>query len=97
MGADVYRDADRAVRVVMLETSAGVKFLPWESAHLALNLPTPLLVDPQAGAFQWGRGEFRRTMLMPYVLLGLWAVTMAWTPRRQSVHDLVAGTIVRTA
>jgi uncharacterized RDD family membrane protein YckC len=36
-------------------------------------------------------------MLMPYVLLGLWAVTMAWTPRRQSVHDLVAGTIVRTA
>jgi uncharacterized RDD family membrane protein YckC len=76
---------------------AGVKLLPWESAHLALNLPTPLLVDPESGAFQQPRGAFRRSVLVPYFLLGLWTATMAWTRRRQSVHDLVARTIVRAA
>ena len=71
-----------------------IKLLPWELSHVTVNLPTPMLIDPQTGEFGWARGEFRSGFIVVYVLLGIYFATTVLTPRKQSVHDLVAGTIV---
>ncbi len=63
-----------------------IKLLPWELTHLTLLLPTPIWSDPQPG-FRWG-------FVAVYALLGLYAACIALTPRRQGLHDLLAGTFV---
>jgi uncharacterized RDD family membrane protein YckC len=65
----------------------GLKLLPWELTHLTLLLPVPMWADPNTG--------FRPGLIIVYALLGLYLATAALTPRRQTVPDLIARTIVR--
>jgi uncharacterized RDD family membrane protein YckC len=66
-----------------------VKLLPFELNHLVLFLPAPIWSDPQP--------EFRFGFAVVNALMILYIVTMFLTNRKQSVHDLVAGTIVVNA
>jgi uncharacterized protein len=78
-----------------------IKFLPWESTHLIVNLPTPLWIDPQTGLLNFGNdvSEWRVWLLsLVYILLAVYLLVLVWNRRRQSVHDLAARTVVtRTA
>ncbi|MCR9248170.1 MAG: RDD family protein [bacterium] len=72
-----------------------VKLLPWETAHLVLNLPQNPFLDPATGEFLgWETGEWRWGYVTPYVLLLVWLVVLLRDPLRRSVHDFVAGTRV---
>lgn len=72
-----------------------VKLLPWEAAHLAINLPRNPFIDPQTGAFTgMADGEFRWTMVLPWVLAVVWVVVFARDGER-GVQDRVAGSRVR--
>jgi uncharacterized RDD family membrane protein YckC len=66
-----------------------VKLLPFEINHLVMFLPTPIWYDPNPG--------FRIGFLVVNALIILYFATMFLTRRRQSVHDLVARTIVVNA
>ncbi len=61
-----------------------LKLLPWELTHVTILLPTPIFDEP---GFRWG-------FIVAYALLGLYVAVMFFNHRRQSVHDLIAGTIV---
>lgn len=74
-----------------------VKLLPWDLSHLAVALPAPLFIDPATGALDWSRGGFRAGFLLAYAVLGVTVVALLRTPRRQALHDLVAGTVVLPA
>lgn len=63
-----------------------IKMVPWEMAHLANNLPIPIWYDPDPG-FRFG------FMLVP-LLLVIYIVLVLVTKSKQSVHDLVANTVV---
>lgn len=71
-----------------------VKLLPWDLSHLTISLPAPLLIAPNSGALDWTRGEFRPGFIFVYALLGTTLATTMLTSRRQSLHDLVARTVV---
>jgi uncharacterized RDD family membrane protein YckC len=73
-----------SVRQSLLRTL--VKVLPWEVAHLANNLPVPMWYDPEPG--------FRAGFILVPVLIILYLVVVILTPNHQSLHDLVAGTLV---
>jgi uncharacterized RDD family membrane protein YckC len=64
-----------------------VKLLPWELTHLSLMLPTPIW-DESASA------NLRPGLIVAYALLVLYIVVAVLTPRKQSVHDLIARTLV---
>ncbi len=66
-----------------------IKLLPWELTHLSLMLPVPLWWDPQP--------TLRPGIVMVYVLIGIYLVTLFLNKRRQSIHDLIAQTMVVTA
>jgi uncharacterized RDD family membrane protein YckC len=64
-----------------------VKLLPWELTHLSLLVPTPM----------WSAGAtagIRPGLVVADLLLIGYIAVAALTPRKQSVHDLVAGTMV---
>ena len=64
-----------------------VKLLPWEVTHWTLTMPTPLFLEgPDA--------DLRPGFLVVYVLLGGYLAAAMMTRRKQSVHDLAAGTCV---
>ncbi len=63
-----------------------LKLLPWELTHLSLLLPTPILTDPNP--------QPRLGLILVYPLLGLYMLSMIFTPRKRSIHDLLAGTLV---
>ncbi|MBN2388938.1 MAG: RDD family protein [Anaerolineales bacterium] len=63
-----------------------IKLIPWELTHLTLMLPVPLWWDSSPG--------LRSGILIVYVLIGIYILTMFLNKRRQSVHDLIAQTIV---
>lgn len=63
-----------------------LKLVPWELAHLSLLLPTPIMVDPGSGP--------RVGLILIYPLIGLYVVTMIFSRRKQSLHDLLLGTVV---
>ena len=65
-----------------------VKLLPFELNHLVLFLPTPIWGDPNPG--------FRFGFVVVNALMILYIATAFLTRRKQSVHDLIAGTIVVT-
>ncbi|MFO7270603.1 RDD family protein [Sphaerobacter thermophilus] len=71
-----------------------VKLLPWDIAHVTVALPRPLFIDPNTGALDWTRGDFRPGFLLAYAVLALTLVAVVRTPRRQALHDLAAGTVV---
>jgi uncharacterized RDD family membrane protein YckC len=66
-----------------------IKLLPFEINHLVMFLPTPIWSDPNPG--------FRVWFVVVHVLMILYFATMFLTQRRQSVHDLVAETVVVNA
>jgi uncharacterized RDD family membrane protein YckC len=64
-----------------------VKLLPWELTHLSLMLPVPM----------WSEGasaSIRPGLIVANALIVVYLATALLTPRKQSVHDLVAGTLV---
>ena len=63
-----------------------IKLLPWEVSHLTVNLPTSLMYDPEP--------QFRLGFLVVFALLVLYPALILLTRRRQSLHDLIAKTIV---
>lgn len=63
-----------------------VKLLPFEINHLVLFLPTPIWHDSDPG--------FRAGSIVVTVLIIFYFGIMFLTARRQSVHDLVARTVV---
>lgn len=66
-----------------------VKLLPFEVNHMVLFLPVPIWRDPHPG--------FRVGFIIVDALIVLYFVSMFLTRRRQSVHDIVAGTVVVNA
>jgi uncharacterized RDD family membrane protein YckC len=66
-----------------------VKLLPFELNHLVMFLPRPIWSDPQP--------SFRFGFVVVNTLMIIYIVTMFLTHRKQSVHDLVAGTVVVNA
>lgn len=65
---------------------AVIKLLPWELAHLTVNLPTSMWYEPEP--------EFRAGFIVVYALLVIYPALVLLTRRRQSLHDLVAKTVV---
>lgn len=63
-----------------------IKMLPWETAHLANNLPIPMRYDPEPG--------FRLGFILSPLLLMLYVVLAVFTSHHQSLHDLIARTLV---
>lgn len=63
-----------------------VKLLPFEINHATMFLPTPIWHDPDPG--------FRVGFVAVMALLSIYFATMFRTRRKQSVHDLAAGTVV---
>ncbi|WP_420643962.1 RDD family protein [Candidatus Leptofilum sp.] len=63
-----------------------LKLLPWEVFHLAFMLPIPLVNDPNSA--------FRPGFVVGYVVLLLYLLVLVQTPRQQSIHDLIMGTVV---
>ena len=63
-----------------------IKLLPWELSHLTVNLPTSMMFDPEP--------RFRFGFLVVFALLILYPALILFTRRRQSLHDLIAKTIV---
>jgi uncharacterized RDD family membrane protein YckC len=66
-----------------------IKLLPFEINHLVMFLPTPIWYDPNPG--------FRLGFVAVNALIILYFATMFLTRRKQSIHDLVAGTVVVNA
>ena len=63
-----------------------IKFIPWELTHLTLMFPVPLWSDSSP--------DLRTGIYIVYFLLGVYLLTMLLNKKRQSIHDLVAETIV---
>jgi uncharacterized RDD family membrane protein YckC len=63
-----------------------IKLLPWELAHLTVNLPTSMMFEPEP--------EFRFGFLVVFALLVLYPALVVLTRRHQSLHDLIAKTVV---
>ena len=68
-----------------------VKLIPWELTHLTLCLPTPIF-------YEGSDDRLRPGFWFVYGLIGLYLAAAMMTRRKQSVHDLAAGTyVVRAA
>ena len=63
-----------------------IKLLPWEISHLTVNLPTSIMYEPEP--------QFRFGFVVVFALLVLYPALILLTRRRQSLHDLIAKTIV---
>lgn len=63
-----------------------IKLLPWELSHLTANLPTSMWFEPEPG--------FRFGFLVVWALLVVYLALILLTRRKQSLHDIVAGTVV---
>ena len=66
-----------------------IKLLPFETNHLVMFLPTPIWLDPQPG--------FRVGFVAVQLLMILYIAAIFLTKRKQSVHDLAAGTVIVNA
>lgn len=63
-----------------------IKFLPWEISHLSNNFPLPMRYDPEPG--------MRLGFLVVPVLVAFYLLVMLFNPKRRSVDDFAAGTVV---
>jgi uncharacterized RDD family membrane protein YckC len=63
-----------------------VKLAPWEITHFSLLLPTPLYQEASPG--------FRPGLIFANLLLVTYIALVVLTPRKQSLHDLIARTVV---
>lgn len=64
-----------------------VKLIPWEITHLSLMLPTPIWSEAASTSLRPG-------LIVANALLVLYIAVAILTPHKQSVHDLIAGTMV---
>jgi uncharacterized RDD family membrane protein YckC len=64
----------------------GIKLLPWEIAHFTNNIPTPMWYDPNP--------TLRIGFIPVPMLVILYIVLASVTPKKQSLHDLAAKTVV---
>lgn len=62
------------------------KLLPWELAHFTNNIPIPMWYDPSP--------SIRIGFIVVSLLVILYLVLAILTPNRQSLHDLIAKTVV---
>jgi uncharacterized RDD family membrane protein YckC len=63
-----------------------IKLLPWELAHLTVNLPTSAFFEPEP--------QFRSGLLVVFALLVIYPALVVLTRRHQGLHDLIAKTVV---
>ncbi len=63
-----------------------LKLVPWELTHITLLLPTPIFSDPSRSP--------ALGLIAVYATLILYMATMIFTPRKRSLHDILAGTLV---
>ena len=63
-----------------------VKCIPWEVVHYTICFPEPIDFTANEG--------MRKGILVAWILLFAYALTVAFRARRQAPHDLVAGTLV---
>ena len=63
-----------------------IKMLPWEVAHLTINLPVPMRYVPEPG--------FRLGFVLSPLLLTLYVALVVLSTNHQSLHDLIAKTLV---
>lgn len=63
-----------------------VKLIPFEINHAVMFLPVPLMNDPNP--------DFRYGFILVQLLVIVYLASAILTRRRQSIHDLAAGTIV---
>lgn len=75
-----------------------IKLLPWEIAHMVINLPTNAWINPATGVVDPANavmGPFRSGILLSVYLLAFAYVVLAWrSPQKQSLHDRFMGTVV---
>jgi uncharacterized RDD family membrane protein YckC len=86
LGLRVARTGGGRISLNQAVVRTALKLLPWELTHATLLLPAPMWNDPDAG--------LRPGLVIVYALLGLYAASAALTPRRQTLPDLAAGTVV---
>jgi uncharacterized RDD family membrane protein YckC len=60
--------------------------LPWETAHLANNIPAPLWYDPNPAVWR------SVAISIPSLLLLLYILYCFFTKWKTAIHDLAAGT-----
>ena len=63
-----------------------VKLIPFEVNHAVMFLPVPMAGEPNPA--------FRPGFILVGVLMVVYLASVALTRRKQSIHDLVAGTLV---
>ena len=63
-----------------------IKLLPWEIIHFTNNIPMPMWYDPNP--------TLRIGFIVVPMLVILYIVLASVTPNKQSLHDLVAETVV---
>ncbi len=63
-----------------------IKLIPWELTHVVLFFPTPIMTDPNPSP--------RLGLFLVYPLLALYMLSIIFTPRKRSIHDLLVGTLV---
>ena len=86
LGLALYSENGEKAQLNQIITRTIIKLLPWEIFHLTFMLPTPILNDPNAG--------FRPGFIVGFLVLMLFVLVLIHPPQRQSVHDLIARTVV---
>ena len=86
LGVQVTAVSGQAATTTQLLARTILKLLLCEMFHLAMMLPTPLFAEPNPA--------FRPGILIGWVLFLLFVAMMFRMPRQQSIHDLIAGTVV---
>lgn len=86
LGLQVVAENGAKGSVGQLISRTVLKLLPWEIFHLTMLLPIPAYNDPS--------GAFRPGFIFGMVVLGLYFLMMLRTPRLQSIHDVIAKTLV---
>lgn len=74
-----------------------IKLLPWELAHLIANLPYSMWINPDSGAVNFNQqvSTVRLGLFsIVYLLMAFFFLTMILNSRAQSIHALIAGTLV---
>lgn len=86
LGLRVARASGGRIGLGQAVARTALKLLPWEATHMTLLLPTPIWSDPAA--------SFRPGLWVVYGLLAAYLAAAMLTPRRQTLPDLAAGTVV---
>ncbi len=78
--------ADEPIGFIRALVRTIIKLIPWELAHFTVLVPVPWWSDPDPAP--------RLSLIVVYILLGLYLIPMFFTWQQRSVHDFLAGTVV---